>query len=87
MIALRQAALVGLGRPSRLPRLPVTDDIDQGALEVVLPDWSLPGAIVHAAYPSRRGLMPAVRLFLDFLGEAFASRSIDAWKKGLRRPL
>ena len=26
-------------------------------------------AFVHAVYPSRRGLVPAVRVFLDFLGE------------------
>lgn len=86
MITLRRAAIDGLGVVA-LPRLPVADDIDQGALEIVLPEWSLPGAIVHAAYPSRRGLLPAVRLFLDFLGDAFANRSAEAWKVGLRRPV
>ena len=32
-------------------------------------------AIVHAAFPSRRGLSPAVRRFLDYLGEAMPGRS------------
>ncbi|MDB5893871.1 MAG: LysR family transcriptional regulator, partial [Rhodoferax sp.] len=32
--------------------------------------WSLPPALLHAVFPSRRGLVPAVRVFLDFLGEA-----------------
>ncbi|RTG49160.1 LysR family transcriptional regulator, partial [Serratia marcescens] len=31
------------------------------------------GGVVHAVYPSRRGLLPAVRLLLDYLGEQFAS--------------
>jgi hypothetical protein len=34
-----------------------------------LPDWSTPVGVVHAVFPSRRGLTPAVRSFLDFLGE------------------
>jgi hypothetical protein len=36
---------------------------------VVLPDWSLPQGICHAVFASRRGLLPAVRVFIDFLAE------------------
>ncbi|WP_229806505.1 LysR family transcriptional regulator [Aidingimonas halophila] len=30
------------------------------------------GCVLHAVFPSRRGLLPAVRAFLDFLGENIA---------------
>ena len=40
-----------------------------GRLVRLLPDWSTPVGVVHAVFPSRRGLTPAVRSFLDFLGE------------------
>jgi DNA-binding transcriptional LysR family regulator len=35
----------------------------------VLPDWKAPHGIFHAVYPSRRGLLPAVRVFIDYLVE------------------
>ncbi|OYU43510.1 MAG: LysR family transcriptional regulator [Burkholderiales bacterium PBB4] len=38
-------------------------------LVVVLPGWAPSPGIFHAVYPSRRGMVPAVRRFLDFLGE------------------
>jgi DNA-binding transcriptional LysR family regulator len=34
---------------------------------VLLPGWPSPRAIIHAVFPSRRGLVPAVRRFIDFL--------------------
>ena len=40
-----------------------------GELEVVLPEWSIPQGICHAVFASRRGLLPAVRVFIDFLAE------------------
>src|SRR3546814_3301606 len=40
-----------------------------GELEVVLPEWSLPQGIAHAVFASRRGMLPAVRVFIDFLAE------------------
>jgi DNA-binding transcriptional LysR family regulator len=36
----------------------------------VLPGWVPRPGIFHAVLPSRHGLIPAVRRFLDFLGEA-----------------
>ena len=39
-----------------------------GELEVVLPDWSLPQGVPRRV-ASRRGLLPAVRVFIDFLAE------------------
>jgi DNA-binding transcriptional LysR family regulator len=35
----------------------------------VLPGWEPPEAKVLAVFPSRRGMVPAVRRFLDFLGD------------------
>jgi len=61
-----------------LPTLLVAADIAGGTLETLLPDWTLPSGLVHAVFPSRRGLVPAVRLFLDFLGAAFAPPAADA---------
>ena len=41
----------------------------RGELEVVLPQWRLPQGIAHAVFASRRGLLPAVRVLIDFLAE------------------
>jgi DNA-binding transcriptional LysR family regulator len=35
----------------------------------VLPDWDTPQGIVHLVFPTRRGLLPAVRAFIDFLAQ------------------
>jgi DNA-binding transcriptional LysR family regulator len=66
MTTLRQAALDGAGI-AQLPDYIVAADITRGKLEVLLPDWSPPKAIIHAVFPSRRGLLPAVHHFIDFL--------------------
>ncbi|CFO37244.1 LysR family transcriptional regulator [Bordetella pertussis] len=44
-------------------------ELRRGELVRVLPDWRSPEGIVHCIYPSRRGMMPAVRAFLDFLAK------------------
>ena len=67
-IVLREAALAGLGI-AQLPESVVREDLRSGALTRVLPDWSSPEGIVHVVFPSRRGLLPAVRSFIDFLAE------------------
>ncbi|WP_459616938.1 LysR family transcriptional regulator [Bordetella sp. 2513F-2] len=67
-IVLTQAAVRGRG----IALLPVeaTRDATRGGLLVrVLPEWRSPEGIVHCIYPSRRGMMPAVRALLDFLSE------------------
>ena len=65
---LKMAVLDGIGI-GWMPDSMCLDEIARGALVQVLPDWTLPLGIVHAVFPSRRGLVPAVRKFLDFLGE------------------
>jgi DNA-binding transcriptional LysR family regulator len=37
----------------------------------VLPHWLPRSGIIHAVFPSRRGLLPAVRGLLDFLVAEF----------------
>jgi DNA-binding transcriptional LysR family regulator len=67
-IVLRATVLAGLGI-AKLPDSVVREDVHSGALTRVLPDWNSPQGVVHAVFPSRRGLLPAVRAFIDFLAE------------------
>ncbi len=65
---VRAAALAGLGI-ALLPESVVRADLESGKLERVLPDWTLPLGVFHAVFPTRRGLLPSVRAFIDFLAE------------------
>src|SRR5690606_12158759 len=65
MATLRAGALEGLG-VVQLPTLLIWPDVMAGRLVHLLPDWRPPAAIVHAVFPSRRGLLPSVRALLDF---------------------
>lgn len=47
----------------------VRSEVAAGRVLPVLPDWSGPTLEVRAIYASKRGLLPRVRLFLDFLVE------------------
>jgi len=67
---LRNAAIGGVG-VVLLPKLFVSEPIRRGELVRVLPDWEPRRHIVHAVYPSRRGLLPAVRALLDHLATGF----------------
>ena len=66
--ALLDAALQGTGI-ALLPEEFCGEGIASGKLEWVLPDWTTAEGILHFLYPSRRGLLPAVRAFVDFLAE------------------
>ena len=68
LLTLLQAARDGLGI-TFVPDYMCRDELQSGELVLALPGWEPPPAIVHAVFPSRRGLLPAVRQFLDFLGE------------------
>lgn len=70
MTALRLAALEGVG-VVQLPAMMVRKDLEQGALVEVLPRWHPRNGIVHAVFPSRRGLLPSVRQLIDFLAVEF----------------
>jgi DNA-binding transcriptional LysR family regulator len=75
LATLRQAAIRGVG-VACLPALLVADALAGGALVRLLPSLSSRLGVVHAVFPSRRGMVPAVRALLDFLSEGFAS---DPW--------
>jgi len=73
MAALRHAAIAGVGIV-QLPTIMIWQDIDAGRLIHVLPDWRPRAGIVHAVFPSRRGLLPSVRALLDFLARECAAQ-------------
>jgi DNA-binding transcriptional LysR family regulator len=66
---LKFAALAGTG-VCWLPDYLCRAELQAGQLVQVLPGWAPVPAILHAVFPSRRGMAPAVRCFLDFLQEA-----------------
>jgi DNA-binding transcriptional LysR family regulator len=65
---LRRAALQGIGAVL-IPHLLVANDLAGGALVRLLPSLEAHTGIVHAVFPSRRGMVPAVRALLDLLSE------------------
>lgn len=66
MAALRDAAMSGIGIV-QLPTMMIWRRVASGDLVHVLPDWRPRAGIVHAVFPSRRGLLPSVRALVDFL--------------------
>ena len=77
MTALREAAISGVG-VVQLPTLMIWEEVKSGRLLDVLPRWRPQAGIVHAAFPSRRGLLPSVRALLDFLAQACAEQRLAA---------
>ncbi|GAB7126449.1 LysR family transcriptional regulator [Silvimonas sp. JCM 19000] len=69
MVTLKYAAVAGIGAMF-IPEYLCQTELNNGQLIPVLPDWAPARAYVHAVFPSRRGLVPAVRHFLDYLDEA-----------------
>lgn len=69
---LRSAALLGVG-VVQLPTMVIEKDLAEGTLLDILPDWRPKGGVVHAVFPSRRGLLPSVRSLIDHLVAEFAS--------------
>lgn len=72
---LHEGALQGLG-VVLLPTVTVGRDLEEGRLIDLFPDWRPKRWIVHAVFPSRRGLLPSVRLLLDFLAEGCAAQRL-----------
>lgn len=81
MAALREAAIAGVGIV-QLPTMMIWNDVQSGRLAHVLPDWRPRAGIIHAVFPSRRGLLPSVRALLDFMAAACVTQrqriAIDA---------
>lgn len=77
LAVLRDGALEGLG-VVQLPTILIEEDCRQGRLERVLPGWRPQSGIIHAVFPSRRGLLPSVRALLDFLASECGTRRAAA---------
>ena len=63
-------ALAGLGIV-QVPRYRVEHELARGELEILLPDLRPPALPVYVLYPQSRQLSPRVRVFVDFLKDAF----------------
>ena len=72
MVTLRLAALRGVG-VVRLPTIVIKTDLSEGRLIDVVPGWAPQPGIIHAVFPSRRGVLPSGRTLLDFLGTEYAA--------------
>lgn len=75
---LRQAAIDGLGI-ALLAEYTCLEPLADGRLERVLPRWAGREATVHLVFTSHRGLLPSVRVVIDFLAELLNPRS-DGWR-------
>ena len=69
-IVRKACTLAGQGF-TMLPMMYCEQELENGSLVQLLPDWSLPGGWLQAVYPHRRGVMPAVRAWIDHLIESF----------------
>ena len=66
MSTLKRAAAAGLGIVA-LPGYVCRRDVEAGDLVRVLPDWIAADAQLSTLMPTRRGLLPAVKAFADYL--------------------
>ncbi|ANF56828.1 LysR family transcriptional regulator [Halotalea alkalilenta] len=76
MLALRMAAVRGVG-VVQLPTMMVSEELADGRLVKIMPDWAPRKEIVHAVFASRRGQLPAVRALIDFLVSGFEQLEED----------
>lgn len=68
LLTLKFAVVQGTGMCA-LPDYLCSEELRRGELVQVLPGWAPARMKVLAVFPSRRGLVPAVRRLLDFLGD------------------
>jgi len=68
LLTLKSAVMQHIGI-ALLPDYMCCESLANGRLVEVLPGWRPPTGVMHAVFPSRRGMVPAVRRFLDYLGE------------------
>lgn len=69
---LKCAVLLGVGI-ANLPLAVVNDELADGRLIALLPEWQQTEGVITAVFPSRRGILPSVRSLIDFLGHSFDS--------------
>jgi DNA-binding transcriptional LysR family regulator len=76
---LRHAAMLGHGI-SMHPTYMVMQDIQEGRLVSVLPQFRPVGVDIYAVFPSRKNMPVRVRTFLDFLRQWFAAADWHAYQ-------
>jgi DNA-binding transcriptional LysR family regulator len=72
--ALLRAAVAGVGAV-QMPEIMVRHSLHDGLLIELLPDYRMPSALIHAVFPSRRGLLPSVRGLIDLLADDFGANA------------
>lgn len=63
---MSRMAVAGIGT-TQLPYHLCEEDIREGKLVRLLPEYKLPAHQLHAVYPTRRGMVPAVKVFIETL--------------------
>ena len=77
---LLKAAGAGLGI-ALLPAEVAEDDIRAKRLIRILPDWHSEEVAVHLVFATNRGIVPAVRVLIDYLAEQFKIGGDQALKR------
>lgn len=75
---LKEAAISGLGITS-LPLYSCYEEISDGRLVCILPEWSTTSGDLYALFPTKMGMASATRTFLDFIkseGAAYIEKHI-----------
>jgi DNA-binding transcriptional LysR family regulator len=66
LFVLRAAAVAGLG-VALIPDHFCQEELHDGRLVRLLPEWSKQPGLIHAVFTTKRGLTPAVRALIDHL--------------------
>jgi DNA-binding transcriptional LysR family regulator len=80
-LILRDLLVAGAGIGS-LPSFVANPSLRSGALVRILGDHRLPTRHVYAVYPTSRHLLRKVRVFVDYLAEAFAREPCGSFAPG-----
>lgn len=70
MNTLMSAARAGVGAAA-LPEVIAGEAMRAGELVEVMPGWQPRAGLLHLAFAGRRGLLPAVRVFIEYCAQAF----------------
>ena len=76
-IAIKQAAVNHAGL-AMLPAYAIGEEIEQGKLEIVLPEYLGLPLPIYAVYPHRQNLSAKVHVFIDYLKQEFSQFVTDA---------
>jgi len=72
MATLKAAACAGLGIVA-LPGYVGSSEVKRGQLVRVLLEWTAGIALMSLIMPSKRGMLPSIRVFVDLLAERVPS--------------